>query len=97
GTEQDPKIIYVERELQIKNNVNINGYVVFAVQGNIIINGSFSNMSENGTTSNIGFYTEGTLNVNGSSNIQGQILSRWLNLNGSSNFYGSIATRGHVN
>jgi|GEM_PF-1576367 len=97
GTAENPKIIYVANELQIKNNVTISGHVVFAVQGNIIINGSFSNRSADGMLSNIGLYTGGTLNINGSSEIQGQILSRWLNMNGSSTFYGSIATQDHIN
>lgn len=97
GTESNPKIIYVANELQIKNNVTISGHVIFAVRGNIIINGSFSNRSADGTLSNIALYTQGTLNINGSSEIQGQILSQWLNMNGSSTFYGSIATRDHIN
>ncbi len=96
GPRSDPKIIYVQNEMQIKNNVRIEGYVIFVVKGNIVINGSFTNVYGNGVESNIAFYTSSSLMFNGSANLEGQILANNVVWNGSGKLYGSIATQGHL-
>lgn len=96
GTRDNPRIIYIQNELQIKNKVRIEGYVLFVVRGNIVINGGFDNVYNDGAESNVAFYTSSSLMFNGSSDLEGQILAHNVVWNGSGNLYGSIATQGHL-
>lgn len=97
GTREDPVIWYVSGDLTVTGGTSATGYVIFLVDGNINLEGNFSNTEAYGE-SNIGLYASGNVNVNGGVEVVGQILAgQNVTMSGNSHLYGSITTAGLVN
>jgi hypothetical protein len=98
GTREDPTIWYVGGDLTINGGTRLAGYGVFLVRGNINLAGNFQTTNAVGNESNVGFYTSGNVNMNGTVEVHGQFWARQnLNFSGNSRLYGSIVVGGVVN
>ena len=91
GTEQNPKIIYIDGDLDF-NGTTI-GYGVFIVTGTIYFHGNSSISASDPTGSNLAFYSQGGIDIHGNTTVYGQMFSEGdVISHGSFDLYGSIAS-----
>lgn len=96
GTKENPSIILVNGDLNLRGNIT--GYGVLIVTGNINITGSVNVTSVDPNGSNLGIYTAGNINGSGNITLRAQVYASGnINLGGNTTVYGSLSTRGNFN
>lgn len=93
GTKENPEIIYINGDLNLKGTVS--GYGSIIVKGNINISGNLKVSSPDPNYSNLGLYTGGNINASGNVDIHAQVFANQnINLSGNCKIYGTMTTRG---
>lgn len=101
GTREDPYVWYVNGDLTISGGTQIDGYVMFLVDGNISLSGNVDAAQtgyDGPDESNVAFYSSGSVTLAGNAAVYGQIFAgNGLTFqNGTPRVYGNVATRGAV-
>lgn len=95
GTAENPRIIYVDGNLNISGNIT--GYGAFIVKGNVHVTGNVNITSMDPITSNLGIYTNGNIQINGNVTLKAQILAKGnAQVGGNVKIHGSLVTKGNV-
>ncbi len=97
GTRLDPYIWYVQGDLDAAGDVQLDGYVMFLVDGDIRMSGNVSAgmESEGRSESNLAFYSSGNITFTGNVELYGQFFADGVfEVNGTPNIYGSVTARG---
>lgn len=97
GTREDPYVWYVNGLLSASGGVEIDGYVMFIVDGDIELSGNVhagNSGYEGADESSIAFYASGAIDLGGNSEVYGQLLAgSSLNFqHGTPHVYGSVAS-----
>lgn len=101
GTREDPYVWLVNGNLTATGGTNIKGYVMFIVDGNVMMSGNVDaaqNDYSGSDESNVAYYASGFVELAGNSKVFGQIFagSGVTFQNGTPRVYGSISTGGLV-
>lgn len=96
GTRENPYIWHIRGDFTANGNLNIDGYLMIVVEGNVILNGSVDAASA-GDESSVAFYAGGNVTLNGNVGVAGQIYADGrVTFNGTPDVYGSVATNSNV-
>jgi hypothetical protein len=90
GSRDRPEIWHVTGDLTV-NGAQLQGYVIFLVEGDINLSGNLLTSGGVGGESTVGFYTSSNVKMSGSVDVSGQFLAR-----GNLTFSGTSALRGTV-
>lgn len=97
GPRERPEIWYVMGDLTVSSGARLDGYVIFLVQGDIKLTGSFLTTGAVGNESTVGFYTSGSVTMSGTVEVSGQFLARHdLTFSGTSVLHGNVTVGGTV-
>src|SRR5690606_32509722 len=99
GTRENPFVWHINGDLSASGGVQINGYALFIVEGDITLSGNFRGSSTytGSDESNIALYASGKVTMSGNADLYGQIYSEGgVELKGTPRVYGSITSKGTV-
>jgi hypothetical protein len=97
GSRDRPEIWYIGGDLSIGSGARLDGYIIFLVQGDIVLTGNFETTGAVGNESNVGFYTSGSVRMSGNVAVSGQFLARRnLQFSGTSSLRGTVTVGGTV-
>ena len=97
GTKDNPKIIYVDGDVRLKEGAVVTGYGALIVNGSTTVSGGVSIIPADPNQSSFALYSVGKVVVSGTSFFKGQIFALdHVTFSGGSQLYGSITTKGKV-
>ena len=95
GTKANPKIWYIDGDLDFHGTVE--GYGVFIVTGDINFHGNITINGLDAEGSNLAFYTQSNIDIHGNSTVYGQMFAEGnITSHGSFDLYGSMTSKSAI-
>ena len=92
GTKASPAIIYVGGNFNMSGGASVTGYGIVIVKGNVQMSGHCTFNTMDPGTSTFGCYAAGDIQLSGTSDFYGQMLSlKDIQFSGTVNVYGTVA------
>lgn len=94
GSLSDPKIIWIGGNMTLTGNVSLTGAGIYIVKGSITMNGNVSINNGVGEKSNLAFYSQNTITINGNPSVEGQFYAKNdFAVNGNATITGNVVVK----